>query len=167
MTSIIKVDQIQTAAGGVPTAADLGLNVSGTVLQVKSTSISTMLTTTSTSFTGITGLAVTLTPSDANNRLLVIVMLANESYGGSYSDRGVDYAIYQDGSQIYRAEYDLYNSSSSAQRIYKSTPMVEIPAGTTNATTINMNYRSSYTGATARINGYGAPSVMTVMEIAG
>ena len=33
MTSIIKVDQIQTAAGGVPTAADLGLNVSGSVVQ--------------------------------------------------------------------------------------------------------------------------------------
>ena len=32
MTSIIKVDQIQTAAGGVPTAADLGLNVSGAVV---------------------------------------------------------------------------------------------------------------------------------------
>ena len=33
MTSIIKVDQIQTAAGGVPTAGDLGLNVTGSVLQ--------------------------------------------------------------------------------------------------------------------------------------
>lgn len=33
MTSILKVDQIQTAAGGVPTAADLGINTSGTVLK--------------------------------------------------------------------------------------------------------------------------------------
>ena len=33
MTSIIKVDQIQTAAGGTPTAGDLGLNVTGSVLQ--------------------------------------------------------------------------------------------------------------------------------------
>ena len=37
MTSIIKVDQIQTAAGGVPTAADVGLNVSGSVLQTVQT----------------------------------------------------------------------------------------------------------------------------------
>ena len=35
MTSIIKVDQIQTAAGSTPTAADLGINTTGTVLQVK------------------------------------------------------------------------------------------------------------------------------------
>ena len=34
MTSIIKVDQIQTAAGAAPTAAGLGLNVTGSVLQV-------------------------------------------------------------------------------------------------------------------------------------
>ena len=34
MTSIIKVDQIQTAAGSTPTAADLGVNISGSLLQV-------------------------------------------------------------------------------------------------------------------------------------
>ena len=34
MASIIKVDQIQTAAGGTPTAADLGLNVTGGVIAV-------------------------------------------------------------------------------------------------------------------------------------
>jgi hypothetical protein len=33
MTSIIKVDQIQTAAGAAPTAADLGINVTGNVLK--------------------------------------------------------------------------------------------------------------------------------------
>ena len=33
MTSIIKVDQIQTAAGATPTAADLGINTTGTVLK--------------------------------------------------------------------------------------------------------------------------------------
>lgn len=32
MTSIIKVDQIQTAAGGVPTAGDLGFDVEGSVI---------------------------------------------------------------------------------------------------------------------------------------
>ena len=33
MTSIIKVDQIQTLAGAAPTAADLGINVTGSVLK--------------------------------------------------------------------------------------------------------------------------------------
>ena len=35
MTSILKVDTIQTAAGGTPTAADLGLNVSGSIVQTQ------------------------------------------------------------------------------------------------------------------------------------
>ena len=34
MTSIIKVDQIQTLAGAAPTAADLGINVSGAYQQI-------------------------------------------------------------------------------------------------------------------------------------
>ena len=34
MTSILKVNQIQNTAGAAPTAADLGLNVTGSVLQV-------------------------------------------------------------------------------------------------------------------------------------
>jgi len=33
MTSILKVDTLQTAAGGVPTAGDLGLNTDGTILE--------------------------------------------------------------------------------------------------------------------------------------
>ena len=36
MTSIIKVDQIQLANGSTPTAADLGINTTGSVLQVLS-----------------------------------------------------------------------------------------------------------------------------------
>jgi len=34
MSSIIKVDTIQNAAGGTPTAGDLGLNITGSVIQV-------------------------------------------------------------------------------------------------------------------------------------
>ena len=39
MTSIIKVDTLQKANGATPTAADLGINTTGTVLQVKQTHI--------------------------------------------------------------------------------------------------------------------------------
>ena len=40
MTSIIKVDTLQKANGATPTAADLGINTTGTVLQVVSGSTS-------------------------------------------------------------------------------------------------------------------------------
>lgn len=49
MTSIIKVDTLQTAAGGVPTAADLGINTSGTLNNIyhKRTSVETSTSSTS------------------------------------------------------------------------------------------------------------------------
>lgn len=138
----------------------------GQIVQAKTTSISTVLSTTSTSFTGITGLAVTLTPSSSSSRLLIIVNLATEVSYVNSNDRGIDFAIYQDGTEIYRADYELYNSNDGSQRIQKSTAVVDVAAGTTSSTTINMNYRSTRSGNAVRINQYGSPSTITVMEIA-
>lgn len=79
MTSTLKVDQIQTAAGGVPTAGDLGLNTEGTILEhlegycdgrtvggVTFPTVSSYATINSTGHTDVSGSAVTYTPpSDA------------------------------------------------------------------------------------------------------
>jgi len=70
MASIIKVDQIQTAAGGTPTAADLGINVNGNTLQVVRDSIASNISTSSTSYVA-TGHTVTITPKFANSIILV------------------------------------------------------------------------------------------------
>ena len=71
MTSILKVSTIQNTAGTAPTAGDLGLNVTGSVLQVKqaigSTSVQNI---SSTSFASI-GLSIDITPRDANSKFLV------------------------------------------------------------------------------------------------
>lgn len=72
MTSIIKVDQIQLADGTAPTAADLGLNVSGSVLQVVAAEITTLnIATTSTSLVDVTGASLSITPSSANSKILL------------------------------------------------------------------------------------------------
>jgi len=69
MTSIIKVDQIQNAAGGTPTAADLGLNVSGSVLQVGYGRTTAYTLHSSSSYTA-SNLSVTFTPKFANSKLI-------------------------------------------------------------------------------------------------
>ena len=71
MTSILKVDTIQTAAGGTPTAADLGLNVTGGVLQVKQAIKADRQTISTSSWTDISGLSVTITPTSATSKILV------------------------------------------------------------------------------------------------
>ena len=88
MTSTIKVDTIQTAAGGTPTAADLGLNVSGSVLQVVSATKSDIWSSSAT--TGqeidITGLSATITPTSASSKILVATTV--------HGSRSGDYAIF-------------------------------------------------------------------------
>jgi hypothetical protein len=77
MTSIIKVDQIQTAAGGTPTLSSLGVTGSGTVLQqitgycdgrtVSGVTFPTVTGTQdlSTSYADVTGSNITYTPPSA------------------------------------------------------------------------------------------------------
>lgn len=92
MASIIKVDTIQTAAGGTPTAADLGLNTTGSVLQVVEASVenSSSVTTSSTSYVDSGLLTLSITPQAAGSKIHVtfggyIIHLhpANGNIGGS------------------------------------------------------------------------------------
>ena len=71
MTSIIKVDTIQTAAGGTPTAASLGIDLGnvGKIGQVISSKFSDNQSTTSTSFTS-TNYTLSLTPSSTSSKIL-------------------------------------------------------------------------------------------------
>jgi hypothetical protein len=70
MTSIIKVDQIQTVAGATPKAADLGINTTGTVLQVVNTRFNLSMSTSNTTFTQ-TGHNVTITPTSTSSRIII------------------------------------------------------------------------------------------------
>ena len=93
MTSIIKVDQIQTAAGGVPTAGDLGLNTTGTILEhieghcdgrtvggVVFPTVSSYSTFASTSYADVQGSEVTYTPpSDATAVIYKFTFISNPS----------------------------------------------------------------------------------------
>ena len=70
MTSIIKVDQIQTAAGATPTASDLGINTTGTVLQTVTHLTDDQTLTTSTTWADVGGSSVSFTPKFANSKII-------------------------------------------------------------------------------------------------
>lgn len=65
MSSILKVDQIQLSNGNTPTAGDLGLNTTGTIIQTVTNSSTTTVTATST--TPVNLIAVSITPKFANS----------------------------------------------------------------------------------------------------
>ena len=69
MTSLIKVDAIQKLNGSVPKASDLGLNVTGTVLQVQYTQYTstTTVSITANTDTALSDLTVNITPQSTSS----------------------------------------------------------------------------------------------------
>ena len=81
MTSIIKVDQIQTASGSTPTATDLGINTTGTVLQVVSGITQSQTQNSSTNTYTDMGITLSITPTSSTSKILVITSQAGNTVG--------------------------------------------------------------------------------------
>lgn len=151
MASIIKVDQIQTAAGGTPTAADLG--ISGGAVQivdsVVETSVSNVIYNSSGSWVS-SNHAVTITPTSTTSKILLTL-----SGGGLYVDTNAGSAFVN----IYKSGVGyLGNSTYGFQRLYAGSSTTIAPmsiqyvdtAGTTSAVTYTIYYRSSTNGVSAQ-----------------
>lgn len=102
MSSIIKVDQIQLANGSTPTASDLGLDVSGTVLQVVQTVKRDTWSYTATNTWGyISGLSATITPKSTSSKILISVSLSQ----GEGSDAFPFYMLTRNQTDIDISDY--------------------------------------------------------------
>lgn len=169
MSSILKVDQIQLANGSTPTVGDLGINQSGTIVAAYTVNSSTSAqSSTVASAIDITGMSITLTPKFSNSTIVVTAMIAAETHS-SHSDKGIRFWIKRDGSDVYAGEYDLYNSSDANQRIGKVHLMFNESAASTTERTYKIAFSSTRAASTAiaRVNNYGEPSSMMILEIAG
>ena len=107
MSSILKVDQIQNTAGNTPTAAGLGLNVTGSVLQVKNAEVNSVATySNSASASDITGLTIHITPKFSNSYMYITCHI---SYSTSNNGCGNHIRLKRDGTHIARG----FHASSS------------------------------------------------------
>jgi hypothetical protein len=154
----------------------------GSVLQVVQTVKSDTFTTTSSSFIDVTGLSVTITPTSASNRILVLYSSSLATISGQYS---CSMRLVRDSTGIYIG--DTAGSRTRASNMYWSdigmvygtAPVngifLDSPA-TTSATTYKLQVLSAYAetvyinrnqndGDTAVISR--VPSSITVMEISG
>ena len=174
------VSTIQNAslASGVPSAAKLP---AGSVLQVVSTTKTDTFTTTATSFTDITGLSVSITPTSASSKILVLVDVnGSQQYGANR----VALRLLRDSTTI-----DAGTAVGSRQAAFGGfgTPDSTVPSATVSgnhldspATTSSVTYKMQVAciagGGTAYVNRTQAdgdesgqirmPSSITVMEIA-
>ena len=173
------VSTIQNAslASGVPSAAKLP---AGSVLQVVSTTKTDTFSTTSSSFTDITGLSVSITPTSATSKILV-------TYTGTVGTLTGQYSV---GFQLVRGSTAIYLGDASSARtrasswgfsessVYWQTSFNGIfldSPETTSATTYKLQMISPY-GVTSYLGrnqndsdatGYSrVPATITVMEIA-
>lgn len=114
MSSIIKVDAIQKADGTTPTAGDLGLNTTGTVLQIQD---GTLNTRTIKSGTGAvtTGLSATITPTSTSSKILIDI---TSSWGISDWNLGI-FKLYKNSSHI-SVSGTAYNSLAVLQHQVQS-----------------------------------------------
>ena len=91
MSSILKVDQIQLANGNTPTAGDLGLNTTGTPLQIVQNTTTTTAQYASSSYSA-TALTCDITPKYANSKFHIHVSALFGSSTGSSIAHDVAFA---------------------------------------------------------------------------
>lgn len=173
MTSIIKVDQIQTAAGGVPTAADLGLNVSGTVLQVVTSRPVGATTFSSGSYTDATGFSVSITPKFSNS-LIIINITAQTFMNNTTVNSAQDYRLLRDSTTVVSSVWTNYlNRADYTADFYPPFVLFQQDTPSTTSTVVYKLQGRLYNGGDASwiINDYnggsgGSYGCMTVTEIA-
>lgn len=166
-------------AGDVLTAAQMnGLRGAFRVLQVVSTAKTDTFTTTSATFTDVTGMSVTITPQSATSQILVMVQ---GNAGNNSAANGCLFTLLRGATQIDIGDAASFRSRVSTQTyspgdsrfVNFSLTFLDSPA-TTSATTYKLQTRvdlvgtmylnRSFADGDLGSNGRGA-STITVMEI--
>ena len=161
MASIIKVDTIQTAAGGTPTAADLGLNTTGSVINVYQdlNQATGNTVTTSTSFIA-TNLSVTLTPVSASSKFLLTTSLT----AGAGSE-AVLVTFYRGGTNLGDSTNGFGGTGYTGGRDNVAISYLDSPA-TTASITYSVYWRSR-AGGSIELPPWAEYQTLIVQEIAG
>jgi hypothetical protein len=161
------------------------LNGSGQVpVQIVSTVKTDTFTTSSTTDVAITGLSATITPTNSNNKVLVIVNIG--ASGTTTADYSVYFSLYRNASLVTgavgatagsRKVCSAASRNSSASRWQSSSIMFIDSPATTSATTYACYAAMEATGGTACINRSGndtdtaqfprSVSTITLMEVSG
>ena len=169
MTSIIKVDQIQLVDGSTPKAGDLGLNVSGTVINVKQFTLTgNKIDVTSSTYT--TAWAVNYTPVSSNSVVFYNYSVSNRIYNNGAPDGRANIRVLVDGEQksvLYSVGAYDYGNSGPWLHIYQN---VQAKAVNTDGSTMNAEYQIAVNGAdgiSINESNSSSTSYLTITEVAG
>jgi len=164
MTSIIKVDTIQTAAGGTPTASSLGISGTGKIGQVVGVSTTTRHTTSSTSFTAVSDMSLSITPTSASSKIYLTAM---QTIGippsGGYKSR---ITIFRNGTNINGNDNGMASIFNDTSGNVVTIPMIFLDSpATTSAITYQIYFRSPDGTTISYNNDSGSTSTFQAMEV--
>ena len=166
--SEIRVDAIKTRAGAVPKASDLGINVTGSILQVLTATDSTERQTTSNSFvTASNTLVIQITPSSASNKIFVTASMSYITPSNTYS---FFLTLFRDSTNLGESTRGFGNlfSGSSYNYSHATLQILDSPNTTSQVTYQPYIKVGANAGAGGINNGnVGSFSTITAFEIAG
>ena len=170
MTSIIKVDQIQTAAGAVPTAADLGLNVAGSVVQVvqsRGTNGSIFSSSNAYVATPYTG---AITPKFATSKILVTISFSVLLRAtGSDNAAALGFSLKRGSVRVTTASsnnHEMFISSSGILSGSRQNYVYLDSPSTASSTTYALEAWPRYSGQTTEFDSRQSTWSVTLQEIA-
>jgi len=171
MTSIIKVDQIQTAAGGTPTAGDLGLSVTGSVIATHEFTSPTTSDTAISSGTFATLDTFTLDVKRANSKMIWFV--DTQQYIKSTGNTNLAWRLQVDGvsvgTDISRIDanqaglYHVWFGNTSRETLYNHFVTPSLSQGS-HTFTLDL---ARYSSGTVTVKYQGGAFRYLVQEIAG
>ena len=165
--SEIRVDAIKTRAGAVPKAVDVGLNITGNVLQVNQGSLSSEVTTSSTSFQD-TGLSVTITPTSTSNKVLILASLGSATVvEASGADAQGKFQIVRDSTSLFISKLRSYDYGNSGTIFIGPVFMSYLDSPSTTSEITYKIQQRLVAGDSIRLSEDNAPSFIQVLEIGG
>ena len=179
MTSIIKVDTLQKANGTTPTAADLGINTTGTVLQVQhAISVQTVVINNINYASGNwvdVPASLTITPKSNTSKMYISLVLNG---GNITAGLGIDLQLLRNTTEVFHRTNWNHRGGVSISNNNNETHVathLDTPNTTSPITyKFRLTFRNTNTGnftinnATSGTSGADAGGTsITVMEIAG
>ena len=124
----------------VANAVAAGLSAAGGLVSVASSVRSTAFTTTSSAFVDVTGFAVTMTPQDATNDIVLMLLVNN--YSASVSTNAVALQINDGSSNVIPTTFGILTTSAGAGFAYSGSGGVIVSAGSTASRTYQIKLAS-------------------------
>tara|TARA_R110000751_G_scaffold37153_3_gene90284 strand:+ start:1649 stop:2197 length:549 start_codon:yes stop_codon:yes gene_type:complete len=182
MTSILKVDNIQKANGSTPTAGDLGINTTSTILQVKQVISNTASSAfNSRTFTDIPGMTIAITPISTSSNILISTSLS----WGCNSNPYAGVIIQRNGSNIIvgpvtssgetRATFGLQGVDNAYRLMCTHYQLLDTAVSTTSEVTYKLQWSTNvilylnrvHSLQSGNANTTSGVSTITAMEIGG